>query len=211
MNWLRNGGQALAQIEFARQSADLLRVLHDKVGIIHLDLRLDNIVITENGVGFVDFGSGRARYGENIRGNPLLSTLFDELMRTSQIQRMLEKMKNSGSVTSPVISEAHRKVDKAVDLFYLAVQINSPHANPDLRDLIKYDPESDEARGLAQLTEEILTPANPLNPPYRTAQDVLRGIERLKDQLKSPAMKQRLHSKYGWQKRVPRGPVVDRS
>jgi hypothetical protein len=179
MNWLRNGsdrgGRQLSHLEFARQSAELLCVLHEKVGIIHLDLRLDNFVITENGVGFVDFGSA-VRETENIRGNPLLSTLFDELMRTSQIQRMLERMKTSGLVTSQVINNAHHKVDKAVDLFYLAVQLNSPHANPDLRDLIRYDPRSAEAKAIAKLTQDILTPADPQNPPYRTARDLLNGI-----------------------------------
>jgi hypothetical protein len=178
MNWLRNGrgaGAPLTQLEFARQSADLLCVLHEKVGIIHLDLRLDNFVITEHGVGFVDFGSA-VRETENIRGNPLLSTLFDELMRTSQIQRMLERMKTSGSVTSQVINDAHHKVDKAVDLFYLAVQLNCPHANPDLRDLIRFDPKSREALAIAKLTRDILTPADPKNPPYRTARDLLNGV-----------------------------------
>jgi hypothetical protein len=178
MNWLRVGRgphQPLSQLEFAHQSADLLCVLHEKVGIIHLDLRLDNFVITEHGVGFVDFGSA-VRETENIRGNPLLATLFDELMRTSQIQRMLERMKTSGLVTSSVINDAHHKVDKAVDLFYLAVQLNSPHINPDLRDLIRFDPGSVEAEALAKLTQDILRPADPKNPPYRTARDLLNGI-----------------------------------
>ena len=93
------GGKPLSQLEFARQAADLLRVMHDKAGVIHLDLRLDNVVITDKGVGFVDFGSA-VREGENIKGNPLLSTIFDELMRTSQIQRMLEKMTTDGTVTA---------------------------------------------------------------------------------------------------------------
>ena len=75
MNWLRIGGKTLSQLEFARQSADLLRVVHDHAQIIHLDLRLDNFLITENGVCFVDFGSAEpCAYGENIQGNPLLST-----------------------------------------------------------------------------------------------------------------------------------------
>jgi hypothetical protein len=185
MNWLRNGrggGEPLSQLEFARQSADLLCVLHEKVGIIHLDLRLDNFVITEHGVGFVDFGSA-VRETENIRGNPLLSTLFDELMRTSQIQRMLERMKTSGSVTSHVINDAHHKVDKAVDLFYLAVQLNCPHANPDLRDLIRFDPKSREAIAIARLTQDILKPADPPNPPYRTARDLLNGVLAIEHEL----------------------------
>jgi len=53
MNWLRNGGAPLGQLEFARQSADLLRTIHDVAGIIHLDLRLDNFVVTSDGAGRV--------------------------------------------------------------------------------------------------------------------------------------------------------------
>ena len=57
LKWLRNSrATPLSQLEFACQSADLLSAIHDRAGIIHLDLRLDNFVITENGVGFVDFG-----------------------------------------------------------------------------------------------------------------------------------------------------------
>ena len=60
-------------------------------------------------------------------------------MRTSEIQRMLFRMTRTGEVTSEAISGGLHKVDKAVDYFYLAVQISSPHANPDLKDLIRYD------------------------------------------------------------------------
>ncbi len=178
MNWLRNGGRPLSQMEFAHQSADLLRVVHDLAHIIHLDLRLDNFVITENGVGFVDFGSA-VRENENLSENALLSTLFDELMRTSQIQRMLSQMTVSGHVTSEIIRNSHQKIDKAIDFFYLAVQFGSPHSNPELADLIRYDPESREARDLARLTGEILRPADPANPTFRSAKDILHGIERM--------------------------------
>ncbi len=167
MNWLRNGGEPLPQMEFARQSADLLRVVHDVAGVIHLDLRLDNFVITPEGVGFVDFGSA-VRVNENLAENPMLESLFDELMRTSQIQRMLEKMTISGAVTSSAISRGYQKVDKAVDFFYLAVQFNSPHANPDLAGLILHDPAGRDARDLSRLTEMILRPPDPSNPPFKT-------------------------------------------
>ncbi|MDB5331224.1 MAG: hypothetical protein JWP03_2375 [Phycisphaerales bacterium] len=183
MNWLRVGGQSLSQLEFARQSADLLRVVHDWAKVIHLDLRLDNFVITDRGVGFVDFGSA-ARVGENIQGNPLLSTLFDELMRTSQIQRMLYKMTVTGAVTSQAMHEAYGRVDKQVDLFYLAVQINQPHHNPDLAALVKYDPASFEAAAIGELTKDILKPADPANPKYRTAEAMLDGIYRIKQSLR---------------------------
>ncbi|MFI5378610.1 MAG: hypothetical protein ACHRHE_04880 [Tepidisphaerales bacterium] len=178
MNWLRNGGEPLPQMEFARQSADLLRVVHDVAGVIHLDLRLDNFVVTPEGVGFVDFGSA-VRVNEKLADNPLLENLFDELMRTSQIQRMLEKMTISGAVTSSAISRGYQKVDKAVDFFYLAVQFNSPHANPDLAGLILFDPAGRDAKDLSRLTEMILRPPDPSNPPFKSAKDILHGVERI--------------------------------
>ncbi len=193
MNWLRRppAGRTLTQLEFARQAADLLNVIHEKVGIIHLDLRLDNFVITHQGVGFVDFGSA-VRVGENIQGNPLLATIFDELMRTSQIRRMLEKMTLNGTVTSPILNDAYGKVDKAVDLFYLAVQINAPLSNPDFWGLVSFDPQSDEADGLARVTQEVLKPSNPSCPAIRTALDLLQSVNRLAQTLRRPAKSERV-------------------
>jgi tRNA A-37 threonylcarbamoyl transferase component Bud32 len=182
--WLRNSGKPITQIEFARQSAELLHLLHDRIGIIHLDLRMDNMVISNGAVGFVDFGSA-VRVNENIHGNAVLSTLFGELMRTSQIQRMMDRMATAGSLTSAVIREAHQRVDKAVDVFYLAVQISQPTANPDLHDLVKYDKYSPEAVELARLTNDILRPADPAHPRYRTALDVLQELRRIEMKLKS--------------------------
>lgn len=182
MNWLRNGSRPISQLEFARQAADLLHIIHDEVGVIHLDLRLDNFVITDTGVGFVDFGSS-VRVGEDLKQNPLLGQLFDELMHTSQIQVMLERMTTSGMVTSHAIKNGYRKVDKAVDFFYLALQISQPHSNPDLKPLIRYEPGSPEAQALSSLTQRILKPVDPANPPYKSALDILRGIIALKDNL----------------------------
>jgi hypothetical protein len=182
--WIRNGGQPLSQLQFARQSAELLHILHDRIGIIHLDLRMDNMVITEGGVGFVDFGSA-VRVNENIHGNAVLSTLFGELMRTSQIQRMMDRMSTAGSLTSSIIREAYQQVDKSVDVFYLAMQISQPTANPDIRDLVLYDKYSPEAVELAHLTGEILRPSNPEHPRYRSARDVLQEILRIEAKLKA--------------------------
>ena len=189
MNWMRagvpasTGGRPLTQIEFAKQAADLLNVIHERVGIIHLDLRLDNVVITEHGVCFVDFGSA-VRAGENIQGNPLLANLYDELMRTSQIQRMIEKMTLSGAVTSHLIQSAYGRVDKQVDLFYLAIQMTNPLANPDFKGLVETDPESPAAAALAALKEEVLKPRDPKHPTYRTAADVLRAVLRIDQELR---------------------------
>ena len=178
MNWLRNGGRMLSQTEFAHQCAELLHVMHDTIGVIHLDLRLDNIVITERGVGFVDFGSA-VRVGENLSANPLLATLFDELMRTSEIQRMLSHMTISGSITSPIIRMGQEKVDKSVDFFYLALQINDPLKTPDFAGLVRFDPQSREAAALKRMTIEVLRPKDTSNPRYRCAADILRGIQEI--------------------------------
>ena len=191
MNWLRNAmpiprggreGHALSQLEFARQAAELLAALHDDVGIIHLDLRLDNVVITEQGVSFVDFGSA-VRVGEEFPEASLLGNLFDEMMRTSQIQRMLGKMTQRGEVTSEEILSSHHRVDKAVDFFYLAVQINAPLSNPDFRSLVEHNPKGEEARELARLTDEILRPENPESSKYTSARQILRGIEDIREKL----------------------------
>ena len=186
MSWLRNArpiapgwkghGMPLSQLEFARQAAELLTALHDDVGVMHLDLRLDNVVITEHGVGFVDFGSA-VRVGEDFPEETLLASLFDEMMRTSQIQRMLGKMTESGMVTSEEITSSHQRIDKAVDFFYLALQINDPLSNPDFRGLVEHDSHSTHAKALAQLTDKILRPNDPHHPQFTSARDILRGIE----------------------------------
>jgi len=182
MNWLRVGGPQLTQLDFARQATDLLRILHDHVGVIHLDLRMDNFVITPDGVGFVDFGSA-VRVGEDFSESPMLLTLFDEMMSTSQIQRTLGKMKESGRVTSSAITAAHKKVDRAVDLFYLAVQINRPNLNPELTPFIRWDTASEEARRISLLSDAILRPTDPARPRFITAADVLSGLNRIERKL----------------------------
>jgi hypothetical protein len=186
LEWLRTGCTPLSQLDFARQSAELLSVLHDQAGVIHLDLRLDNFVITPKGVGFIDFGSA-VRVDENLSENPMLRTLFNEMMTTSQIQRDLGKMMRRGKVTSRMIVDSHQKVDKGVDLFYLALQINDPHGNPDFEGLINYDPRSPEAKALAALTAQVLKPEDPEHPPFASARDMAAAIEEIERDLAARA------------------------
>jgi hypothetical protein len=184
MTWLPAAGHPIDQLTFARQCADLLRVLHDEVGVIHLDLRLDNMVITPQGVSFVDFGSA-VRVGEEISESPMLRALFDEMMSTSQIQRVLGRLKDNGRVTSDLICKAHGRVDKAVDLFYLAMQMRKPLANPDFEGLIRFDPQSPQANRIDRLTGAILRPDDPQKPAFQTARDVLDGLDRIERALSS--------------------------
>ncbi len=184
MNWLRNGGAPISQLAFARQSAELLTVLHETARVIHLDLRLDNFVITPQGVGFVDFGSA-VRAEEEFAETSLLNTLYEEMMRTSQIQKMLGKMQERGLVTSEEIRGAYGKIDKAVDFFYLAVQMNHPQANPDFRDLVTVNPESEEAKAIAALTDRILRPADTARPEFTSARSILNGLIEIEKSLHS--------------------------
>ncbi|QNN21037.1 phosphotransferase [Planctomycetales bacterium ZRK34] len=183
LNWLRKSGPPISQIDFALQAADLLDKLHEQARVIHLDLRLDNFVVTEHGVGFVDYGSA-ARVGENIAQSPLLDKLFQEMMKASQIQRMLAKMTSSGLVTSQYFTGSHQKVDKAADLFYLAVQIDKPHSNPDIKEMVRYDASSEEARLISNLTEHVLRPNDPKRPHYSSARNILEALLKIKERLR---------------------------
>lgn len=178
MDWLRNGGPAISQLEFARQAAELLAVLHDHAKIMHLDLRPDNMVVTEQGVGFIDFGSA-AQVGEDLESRPVLNELFTQMMRTSHVQRVLGQMLEKGEVTNEALAAVQGKVDRNVDTFYLAMQINSPHGNPELERLIDTNPISEVADALASLTAAVLRPKNPKLAEFKTAADLLRGIRRI--------------------------------
>ncbi len=182
MSWLRTGGPRLTQIEFARQSAQLLAVLHNSAKVMHLDLRLDNFVLTPRGVGFVDFGSA-ARVGEDISQSPMLASLFGEMMKTSKIQRMLGRMLEKGQVTNRSFTCVHHKADPAIDTFYLALQINKPCHNPHFAHLVDYEPDSVQAQAISSLTAAVLRPKEQGQAPFQTADDILRGIERIRRRL----------------------------
>jgi hypothetical protein len=138
------------------------------------------MVVTPRGVGFVDFGSA-VRCGEDFSGNPMLQTLFSELLSTSQIQRDLKRLVRKGKVTSRLFTNSQQRIDKAVDLFYLVLQMNNPHTNPDFRGLVRYDRHADDARRLARLSRNVLQPQDDRCLHYRSAADVLQGIERLQN------------------------------
>ena len=157
VNWLRNGGKPISQLDFALQGAELLDVVHTKAGIAHLDLRLDNMVITPEGVGFIDFGNS-VHDQEDLANSPTLSRIFGDLMRSTQVHRVLERMIKTGHVTAPYFTEALFKPDKAIDLFYLVLQFTSPHDNPELKDLILYTPNSKEDYELHKMTRRLFAP-----------------------------------------------------
>ena len=177
MNWLRNGGPPLSQVEFARQSVELLAGLH-AAGIMHLDLRPDNVVITPEGVGFVDFGSA-AGVDEDLAGHRVLGPLFADMMRTSQVQRVLGDLLKRERVTSEALAAIHGRAHQGVDTFFLALQINEPGSNPELRRLIDHQPTSAQAKALESLTAAVLRPKDARASEFKTAADLRRGIDRI--------------------------------
>src|SRR5690606_28969009 len=106
----------ITQLEFARQAAQMLRALHDAAGILHLDLRLDNIIVTEDGVGLVDFGSS-VRVGERIAANPMIDTLLREMLQASQITTDLKRQRAKGMVENDRFLGLPYPPTAAFDLF----------------------------------------------------------------------------------------------
>lgn len=182
VNWLRNGGKPLSQIDFALQSAEMLQAIHDKGGVAHLDLRLDNMVITPEGVGIIDFGNS-VHDDEDIDNSPTLSKVFGDLMRTTQVQKTLHRMIQSGRVTAPYFTQALYKAHKAVDLFYLVLQFTAPHENPDLKDLIEFTPNSKEDYELHKMTRRLFAPEDLEPGKVYTAAHVVNALRKLKQRM----------------------------
>jgi len=175
MTWLRMDCAPMSQLDFALQATELLAAVHDVAKVIHLDLRLDNMVISDGQVCFIDFGSS-VQVNENIARSPMLHSLFEEMMNTSQIQRTMGRMKDAGRLTSDVLLSAHGKMDRAVDMFYLSLQITHPVSNPELRHLIQYEKGGPVAVAIKGLVAEILRPPDPERPRFISAADVHRGL-----------------------------------
>lgn len=182
VNWLRNGGEPISQLEFAIQSMDLLAAVHHKAGVAHLDLRMDNMVITPDGVGFIDFGNS-VHDAEDIAGSPTLSRIFSELMRTTTVHKTMHRAIQTGHVTAPYFIDGLYKPTKPVDLFYLVFQFNTPHDNPDLKDLILYEANSKEDYELSRLARRLFAPES-LDPGKTyTAQHVYNALRTIQKRL----------------------------
>jgi hypothetical protein len=86
-------------------------------------------------------------------------------------------MTRSGEVTASHFVNKVGKVDKGVDVFYLSLQFATPHANPDLANLIHFDPNSEMARRIAALSKTVLRPGDPNDSSHQSAKDILRSLE----------------------------------
>lgn len=170
MKWLRQGGPPISQTAFAQQSAELLRALHEHVGIMHLDLRLDNLLVTDDGVCAIDFGSS-VRVGEDLSTTTIIETLVREMLQSSQITRDLERQRRKQLIRSEVFAGLPYPVSPAFDLFALATNMTRPHDNADFKGLVTHDRDSDEGQRFSRLRKRILKPAKG-ESPIRSVHDL---------------------------------------
>ncbi|MEM8737469.1 MAG: hypothetical protein AAGG38_03185 [Planctomycetota bacterium] len=175
MRWLRQGGEPLSQSDFARQAAALLRSLHEDVGVMHLDLRLDNMVVAEAGVSIVDFGSA-VRIGEDLSTNPMIETLVREMLGASQVTRDLERHRRKGLVRAGVFVGLPYPPTPAFDLFALATNLTRPHDNPEFKGLVRYDRSSEEAQRLSRVRRQVLLPKENGQRPIKTVGELFRAL-----------------------------------
>ena len=185
MSWLRQGGPALTRLAFAKQAASMLAMVHDRARIIHLDMRLDNMLITPRGVCLVDFGSA-VRDDEDIEHTSMLRSLFTQMMVTSEVQQTLGRMKEQGELTSASLIDAHQKIDKQADLFYLVLQLPRADEHSSFKGLVVpgWDPREREL--LEQVRDEVIRPRDPENPSITSAAQLLERLEELEAQLALP-------------------------
>ncbi len=208
LSWLRLGGEPMPQLTFARQLADLVRALHEAVGVLHLDLRLDNLVVSETGVGLVDFGSS-IRVGEHTAANPMIDTLLREMLQASQITADLGRQRSKGMVCSTLFDGLPYPPTAAFDLFALVTNMTRPHDNPDLKGLVTYDRESREAIRLSRLRRAVLRPAREASDDGRAVVDVHGLCEALGVETDRPAARtNRSSGRQGSMPQVLAGPSM---
>lgn len=171
--WLRLGGDPMTPMAFATQAADLLRCIHEKIGIVHLDLRLDNFLITEGGVKLVDFGSALRR-GESIHESPILTKLFTEMLSASQIRRDLLRMIDKQHIVSAAFAKAYQPPGPAADLFSVVNNFGRLGDHPDFHGLTLSDPAQDAE--LTRVRREVFRPTDPAMPSVYRLRDLCRRL-----------------------------------
>jgi len=178
IKWFRQGGEPISPLEFARESTTLLKLIHEVPRVVHLDMRLDNFLITPEGVCLLDFASS-VQLEEDFSESAILQTLFKGWLETSGVQQVMGQMIRKGQLTSAPLVAAHKKVDVAADIFYLALQLPQLHRHHDFGGLLEGEAESEANQALKNLREEVLRPADPQQPTITTARDLLNAIERI--------------------------------
>lgn len=178
MHWLRPGTGSISHLDFAHEAATIVHAIHESSGIVHLDLRLDNFVISHDGVCLVDFGNALS-LGENLENKPLLQILINEVLKNSATRRDLKQLLTGKKINHVAFEQAIANPGIHTDVFYLALQISRSKYTNELADLIKANEPSDASKRLASLADSFLKPRNAKHAQWKTSRDLLRGVKRL--------------------------------
>ena len=175
LNWLRLGGPGMSGLGFARGAVALADKLHRVARIAHLDLRLDNFVVTPGGVSLVDLGSA-VRVGERFDAGGVLDVLLSEMLSSSRIHQDLKRMQAKGRVTSPAFENAYDPPGPAVDLYSLAQNLTQIAGHREFQGLVRVSPA--EAAELSRLRRRVLRPDPAKGATIETTRELLSRLRR---------------------------------
>ncbi len=175
MTWLRQGRpRPLALLDFVAGAARMTAALH-RIGVLHLDLRLDNLVVTPDGVGVIDFGSS-VRQGEDLSAHRIVGKTLGQALSASQLATELRDMQAARRVTAPLVLDSVGKATPEADVAALTLQMTRVDEHPVLSHLVHVDRDAADYRRLARLRRDILRPDGAASPILRTAHDLARAV-----------------------------------
>lgn len=158
MTWLRQGGETLTQIDFAQQAAEMLSAAHRHAGLMHLDVRLGNLVVTDLGVGLIDFGSS-VMVDEDLSANRTVQKVIGRTLEASEITDNLQRHRHKGLLGNPLFDPLPTPPTVGFDLFALATCMTRPHDLADFRGLVAFEANSPDAIALSRLRRRVLSRA----------------------------------------------------
>ncbi len=185
MNWLEPATAPMGHLPFALEATELLAVLHQRAQIAHLDLRAENLHLTDRGVCLVDFGN--AIRLDTAPPADSVQRLHRSLGRGSAIRRRLMAAARRQAVDAQAVELALREPGPALDTLCLALMLPRPDRTLTESELVRVFPSSQPAPGIATLVNSILRPRDPFDPRGKTAADLNRGLSRLAERQRAIA------------------------
>jgi len=125
----------------------------------------------------------QVRRKKNVGGE---QRFFNDVLKSPPLQPIVERLGGERDVRQKV-SVVEGDLDEpycGISADQIAALKGSVDIVVNLAGLVEFDPVSREAAALSELKEQVLKPADPQNPTYRNAPDVLRAILGIEQDLK---------------------------
>ena len=178
MTWLRQGGETLSQLAFARQAAEMLDAAHREAGLMHMDVRLGNLVVTPRGVGLIDFGTS-VMVGEDLAANRTVHKVIRRTLDASEITDNLRRHREKRLLGNPVFDALPHPPTPGFDLFALVTCMTRPHELEDFRGLVAFDPHGPDAIALSRLRRRVLAPPDGQAAPLTDLSQLAAALQAL--------------------------------